>query len=82
VRIDQDERDEIIRRLLAVMTGRLEDVPALAVEGRPPTVSAETSIELAKRISERVTEVAAMSDAVVTICAQLLDLEHSLTSRR
>ena len=60
----ESERRDCIRRLVAVLTARLEDAATLAADGQGRDVSAETSMQLAAQIQEIAAHCAALTEAI------------------
>lgn len=57
------ERRDCVRRLFAVLTGRLEDAATLAAEGQGREGSAKTSTQLAAEIQEIAGHCVAITEA-------------------
>lgn len=66
--MDDDVRDDLVRRLFAQMTCRLEDAAELAVKGQGPF--AENLIELA----DQITRLAESTATIAQTTAELLRL--------
>lgn len=60
--MDEDERRDLISRLFALLTAKLEDAAALAAEGQGTSASAERLISLANQVRAGAEEAALLAE--------------------
>ena len=67
--MDDDERQDLIGRLFALITSKFEDGAGLAVDGQSRERSIETKAELAGDLQALATELTVLCEAGIAICA-------------
>ena len=65
--MDREEHRELIRRLFALMTGKLEDAAGVAADGQAPAIEASAVQVLAARLRSASEEITTLSDAVLAL---------------
>lgn len=65
--MDEEERRELVSRLFALMTGKLEDAAGLAAEGQGTRAETRDLISRAERIESIAQEAAVLAEAVGAI---------------
>ena len=67
--MDESERQELISRLFALLTAKLEDAAALAAEGQGRSVNLAAATGVATRLTEAAQEVQTIAEAVIGIAS-------------
>jgi hypothetical protein len=65
--MDEDDRQELVRRLFALITARLEDGAALAADGQGRDVPSDAQADLANQLHGLGEEIATLADAIVAV---------------
>jgi hypothetical protein len=65
--MDEEDRQELIRRLFALVTTKLEDGAGLATDGQGRSVASETQIALANRLHALGEEISTLAHAVLAV---------------
>jgi hypothetical protein len=68
--MNEDDRQELVRRLFALLTAKFEDGAGLAANGQRPDAAPEAQTALANRLHALGEEIATLSDAVLAILAK------------
>lgn len=63
-----DEEHDLVGRLFAIITGRMEDAAALAAEGQNPSLDPSARISLANEIVSSAEDVVGIALAVAKLC--------------
>jgi hypothetical protein len=69
--MDVDDRHELVRRLFALLTAKLEDGAALAADGQGQKVLPDVQVDLANRLHALGGEIAILADAVVAVISNV-----------
>jgi hypothetical protein len=69
--MDQDERLDLVRRIFALLTGRLEDAATLAADGQGASISSSQAVELAERIRDECAGAAVIAEAAAALSIDL-----------
>lgn len=62
-----DDRHELVRRLFALLTAKLEDGAALAADGQGQEVLPEAQADLANRLHALGDEIATLAEAIAAV---------------
>ena len=65
--MDDDDRQELVRRLFALLTMKFEDAAATAADGQGPRQDQSVQRDLASRLIGIGSEVAVLAEAIIAI---------------
>jgi hypothetical protein len=68
--MDETERQELISRLFALLTAKLEDAAGVAAEGQGRGIDSPALMALATSVREAAQEVHTLADALAVIASQ------------
>lgn len=71
--MDQEDRLDLVRRIFALLTGRLEDAAALAGEGQAASISSSRASGLAEKIRDECAGAAVIAEAAAALSVNLAD---------
>jgi hypothetical protein len=66
--MDEVERSELVCRLFALLTTKLEDASVYAVQGQAAAMETESKIALAQELRASAEEVLTLADAAGALC--------------
>jgi hypothetical protein len=70
-RMDDEESREVVRRLFALLTAKMEDGGAIAAEGQASDIDSARAQDLANRIHSIGQECMILADAIIGLSANM-----------
>jgi hypothetical protein len=70
-RMDDEDSKEVVRRLFALLTAKMEDGGTIAAEGQAPSIDSARAHDLANRVHGIGQECMILADAIIGLSANM-----------